>query len=137
MAPVTALAWLQTGKGGGGNSMAARALVRDAPWGAVPPDLRCVFLSEGWGNTLLAFVALDLSDPTGRAHAAVWFKAQDVGPVDRWDRAGHQMAEKGQQITLGRMCEASNLAHAFEPMTDAQIVDLRDMCLALAEVLFP
>ena len=81
--------------------------------------------------------ALDLTDPTGRAHAAVWFKAQDsTGHTSLWNMAGFQMAKKGHEsINITRMCEASNLAHAFEPMTDAQIVDLRDMVLALAEVL--
>lgn len=79
----------------------------------------------------LAVWRLRLTDPTGRAHAAVWFKANAhpfLGDPFMW-ASGHL------QNPLGRMCEASNLAHTFQPMTDAQIVDLRDMVLALAEVL--
>ena len=74
--PVRAHAW-HTPSNGHPCSAKASSVVRAAPH----PGYTSVYLCD-WGNTPLDGVALDLSDPTGRVHAA-WYYADRLAAMTR------------------------------------------------------
>ncbi len=70
-------------------------------------------------------LALDLTDPTGRAHAAWWAWADD-----RMLRAQLLDPAWSRPDTLHLLAEA----HSGRPLANIFIARLRDLCLRLAEV---
>lgn len=86
------------------------------------PDLRCLVWNErnGRDNKAAMFVALDLTDATGRAHAAWWL-------MDRW-RAGPRLPVEDRGLVL----EACRFAEQGADMTSEQIDTLARLVLRLA-----
>jgi hypothetical protein len=74
----------------------------------------------------LSAVALDLSEATGRAHAAWWARSVEAEPAHR---------EWLQLMGIPDNHTAVALAEAGYPMTAQQIDILRRMCLRLADLL--
>lgn len=86
------------------------------------PDLRCLVWNErnGRDNKAAMFVALDLTDATGRAHAAWWL-------MDRW-RSGPWLPVEDRGLVL----EACRFAEQGADMTSEQIDTFARLVLRLA-----
>lgn len=85
------------------------------------PDLRCLVWHErnGHDNKAAMFVALDLTDATGRAHAAWWI-------MDRW-RSGPRLPVEDRGLVL----EACRFAEQGADMTSEQIDTFARLVLRL------
>ena len=86
------------------------------------PDLRCLVWNErnGCDNKAAMFVARDLTDATGRAHAAWWL-------MGRW-RSGPRLPVEDRGLVL----EACRFAEQGADMTSEQIDTFARLVLRLA-----
>ena len=85
------------------------------------PDLRCLVWNErnGRDNKAAMFVYLDLTDPTGRAHAAWWVRAWII------NRGGWSGLTAATLDLLVAICDG-------HPVTPTQIDTLARLVLRLA-----